>query len=198
MLKKLTLIALVLIGISINGQKKNILKVDDISILENFVKYTKSTNRSLLRKINRKIKKLKRKALKENKLKELEFKKNRKEVVDIKIEDEPLIIDEEKVEFDRLINEREENHVQNTLKLLNTFMENNSHSKEVILFIENKSDCDLLLTIKGKKVHKLPISKLKHELIGLEKGHYELSGKLCNRIYKSKKHLIKNLKVTLQ
>jgi hypothetical protein len=102
-------------------------------------------------------------------------------------------------EFKLLMNESPEEHKRKTVGLLNKLFDNDPSSKEVIVMIENKSDCDMIMRIEGVGYTKqrLPIAAHQENSIVLPKGSYLFSSVLCGAQYSSQKSLQKNIIVSL-
>ena len=59
------------------------------------------------------------------------------------------IADKEASEFNALMAENPVEHKNKTVKILNSLFDNDPNSKECIIMIENKSDCNIIVRIEG-------------------------------------------------
>lgn len=102
-------------------------------------------------------------------------------------------------EFKMLMNESPEEHKRKTVGLLNKLFDNDPSSKEVIVMIENKSDCDMIMRIEGVGYtkYRLPIAAHSENSIVIPKGSYLFSSLLCGAQYSSQKTIQKNIIVSL-
>lgn len=88
-------------------------------------------------------------------------------------------------------------HKEKTLKLLNAMFNEDITSKEAILLFRNKSDCNLVLRINGKKFYNMPVPAHGENFIVLNKDNYIISGDVCDVKYSSQKLIQKNLQIVL-
>ncbi|AZA52327.1 DUF6759 domain-containing protein [Chryseobacterium sp. G0201] len=100
-------------------------------------------------------------------------------------------------EFKRLITENSGEHKDKTIKLLNAMFNEDITSKEVILLCKNRSDCNLILRIQGKKYYNLAIPAHSENFIVIEKGNYTLNSNVCDVQYSSQKEIKKGVYITL-
>ena len=110
-----------------------------------------------------------------------------------------LMTASEAEEFKMLMNESPEEHKRKTVGLLNKLFDNDPSSKEVIVMIENKSDCDMIMRIEGVGYTKfrLAIPARNENSIVLPKGSYLFSSLVCGSQYSSQKTVQKNIIVSL-
>lgn len=102
-------------------------------------------------------------------------------------------------EFKMLMNESPEDHKRKTVGLLNKLFDNDPSSKEVIVMIENKSDCDMIMRIEGVGYTKFRLAIPAHNenSIVIPKGSYLFSSLVCGAQYSSQKSVQKNIIVSL-
>ena len=101
-------------------------------------------------------------------------------------------------EFKKLMNPNTtEEHKKKTVKLLNAMFDQDITSKEIILMIQNKSDCNMILRIEGNSFYNLAIPSKGENTLILPKGDYKLSSNVCDVKYSSSKNITKNMMVTL-
>lgn len=118
-------------------------------------------------------------------------------------EEKPLDIKsftkDETEEFNRLMSESSSEHKNKTVGILNSLFDNDPTSKEVIVMIENKSDCNIIVRMEGTagKNYKLPVPSKKQNVIVLEKGAYVFTSNICGSQYVSQKNIQKALMITL-
>lgn len=112
------------------------------------------------------------------------------------IENPPNEHDEEQ-EFKTLMQQYNLDKKNNAIKALNQIFDNDPHSKEIYITIQNKSECNMILKISGNQEYKIPIPAKDQNHIVVEKGQYTLQGKLCSILYHSSKNLQKSSILTL-
>lgn len=104
----------------------------------------------------------------------------------------------EAAEFKSLMQENSTSeHQQKTVKLLNAMFDQDISSKEAILLVQNKSDCNMILRLEGKGFYNLAIPMHSENSLVLPKGDYNLSSNVCDVKYNSTKKIVKNMMVTL-
>ncbi|MFC6269324.1 DUF6759 domain-containing protein [Frigoriflavimonas asaccharolytica] len=104
----------------------------------------------------------------------------------------------ESEEFKKLMTENTSSeHQKKTVKLLNAMFDQDITSKETILMIQNKSDCNMILRIEGNSFYNLAIPSKGENTLVLPKGDYKLSSNVCDVKYVSTKKINKNMMVTL-
>lgn len=113
-----------------------------------------------------------------------------------KIELKPIVNDETE-EFKKLIIETPEEHKQKTVKILNHFFNEDISSQDAILLIKNRSNCNMIMRIKGETVYNLAIKANGENSLVLKKGNYQLVSNVCNANFSSKKQIAKNMIVTV-
>lgn len=109
-----------------------------------------------------------------------------------------IIIDETE-EFNQLMKISSSERKDKTLNALNSLFDNNSTSKELVVMIENKSDCNIIVRMEGTggKNYKLPVPSKKQNVIVLEKGAYTFTSNICGAQYVSQKNIQKAFMITL-
>lgn len=88
-------------------------------------------------------------------------------------------------------------HKTKTTDLLNHLFNNDPNSKDAYLQITNKSKCNLVVKISGKKFYNLTIPANNQNFILVEKGTYTLTSSICDAKYSSVKDISKDLMITL-
>ncbi len=84
-----------------------------------------------------------------------------------------------------------------TANLLTHLFQDDPKSKETILQIVNKSACNLVVKISGKKFYNLTISPKNQNYILIEKGKYNITTSICDAKYSSSKTLNSSTVITL-
>ena len=109
------------------------------------------------------------------------------------------IIDETE-EFNQLMKINSNEHKDRTLNALNSLFDNNSTSKEAVIMIENKSDCNAIMRIEGTagKSYKVPVPSKKQNVIVVEKGAYTFTSNICGSQYVSQKNIQNALTIILR
>ncbi|WP_027384725.1 DUF6759 domain-containing protein [Epilithonimonas caeni] len=82
--------------------------------------------------------------------------------------------------------------------LLNQLFNSDESNKNMVLIINNDSDCDFTMNIAGAKNYSLPVGSKKAESIILEQGDYELTSEVCNGAYKTKKTFAENTQLNIK
>lgn len=102
-------------------------------------------------------------------------------------------------EFNRLMGSSSENHEEKTVNLLNKLFENDPSSKETIVLIENKSKCNIVVTMEGAAgaKYKLPVPSDGENSMVIKKGDYLFTSSVCGARYASQKTVQKSVMVTL-
>ena len=109
------------------------------------------------------------------------------------------IADTEASEFNMLMGENPTEHKNKTVKILNSLFDNDPNSKECIIMIENKSDCNIIVRIEGigNTKYRLPVPAGGDNSIVIQKGDYLLTSIVCGAQYASQKTIQKPLMVAL-
>lgn len=87
--------------------------------------------------------------------------------------------------------------VQKTVDLLNHLFSNDPNRKEAYIQIENKSKCNLIVKISGKKFYNLDVPAKSQNFILVDKGTYTLTTSVCDAKYSSVKDIRKDISITL-
>lgn len=88
-------------------------------------------------------------------------------------------------------------HGKKTEDLLNHIFNSDATNKEAYVQIVNKSKCNLIIKISGKKFYNLDVPANNQNFILVEKGSYTLTTMMCDAQYSSTKSITKNMVVTL-
>ncbi|MPS73138.1 MAG: hypothetical protein E2590_08285 [Chryseobacterium sp.] len=86
---------------------------------------------------------------------------------------------------------------KNTAALLTSLFNNNPNKKEAIVQIVNKSACNLVVKISGKKFYNLTVPSNGQNYILVDKGSYNMSTSICDAIYNQNKAITKDIIITL-
>lgn len=84
-----------------------------------------------------------------------------------------------------------------TAELLNHLFNSDPSSRTAYVQIVNKSKCNLIVKISGKKFYNLSVPAHNQNFILLEKGSYTLTTSVCDAKYTSRKNISKDIVVTL-
>ncbi len=105
----------------------------------------------------------------------------------------------EQEEFEMLMSVSPAEHKNKTVRLLNSLFDNDPTSKESIVMIENKSDCNMIVRIEGvgNTKYRLAVPSRKDGSIVIIKGDYLFSSNVCGAIYASQKTVQKAIMVSL-
>lgn len=108
-------------------------------------------------------------------------------------------LDTEAEEFKMLLSVSPIEQKNNTVKILNSLFDNNPESKESIVLIENKSDCNLIMRLDGvgNTKYRLPVPAHAQNTIVVSKGDYLFSSLVCGGQYASQKSIQKAIMVSL-
>ncbi|WP_300668808.1 DUF6759 domain-containing protein [Soonwooa sp.] len=100
--------------------------------------------------------------------------------------------------FNKLLSEAKTNQKKNTVNVLNElFNDSNPNSPTSIVLIQNKSVCDMILTLEGPKLYNLAIPANSDTSITVEKGTYKLQSNVCDAAYSSTKTITKGIVISL-
>lgn len=109
------------------------------------------------------------------------------------------VYDTEAKEFERLMKEGSREHSSKTVAVLNALFDQDVNSKEAILHIQNKSNCNMILRVRNRnKYYNMPVPANGENTIVVDKGIYQLSGNLCRIPYTSTKTINKSQMVILR
>lgn len=105
----------------------------------------------------------------------------------------------EQEEFKVLMTESASDHKSKTVNILNSLFDNDPNSKESIVLIENKSDCNMIVRIDGvgNANYRLAIPSRSENSIVVPKGNYLFSSNVCGAEYASQKTIQKAIMVSL-
>lgn len=108
-------------------------------------------------------------------------------------------VDTEVEEFSMLMSVSPIEHKNNTVKILNSLFDNDPNSKDAIVMIENKSDCNMIMRIEGvgNIKYRLAIPSNADNTIVVAKGDYLFSSLVCGAQYSSQKTVQKAVIVSL-
>ena len=111
----------------------------------------------------------------------------------------PALVDAETEEFKMLMSVSPIEHKNNTVKILNSLFDNNPESKESIVMIENKSDCNMIMRLDGigNTKYRLAVPSHAQNTIVVSKGDYLFSSLVCGAQYASQKTIQKAIMVSL-
>lgn len=84
-----------------------------------------------------------------------------------------------------------------TANLLTHLFQDDPKSKETILQIVNKSSCNLIVKISGKKFYNLTVSPKNQNYLLIEKGKYTISTSICDAKYSSSKTINSSTVISL-
>jgi hypothetical protein len=110
-----------------------------------------------------------------------------------------VFVDTEAEEFSLLMSVSPMEHKNNTVKILNSLFDNDPNSKESIVMIENKSDCNMIMRMEGvgNTKYRLAIPPKADNTIVIAKGDYLFSSLVCGAQYASQKTVQKAVIVSL-
>ena len=89
-------------------------------------------------------------------------------------------------------------HAQKTADLLNHLFNSDPTSKTAYIQITNKSKCNLIVKISGKKFYNLTVPANNQNFILVDKGTYTLSSSICDAKYSSTKNITQDIAITLK
>lgn len=106
---------------------------------------------------------------------------------------------DEQAEFLMLMSVSPIEHRNKTVQILNSLFDNDPQSKQSIVMIENKSDCNMIMRIEGvgNMRYRLAVPSKAENAIVVQKGNYLFSSKVCGAEYASQKTLEKAIWVSL-
>lgn len=84
-----------------------------------------------------------------------------------------------------------------TADLLNHLFNTDPSSKTAYVQIINKSKCNLIVKISGKKFYNLDVPANNQNFVLVDKGNYSLTTSVCDAKYSSNKNIGKDIVVTL-
>lgn len=84
-----------------------------------------------------------------------------------------------------------------TAELLNHLFNSDPSSTTAYVSITNKSKCNLVVKISGKKYYNLDVPANNQNFILIEKGNYTITTMVCDAKYSSVKNISKDIAITL-
>ena len=84
-----------------------------------------------------------------------------------------------------------------TAAVLTHLLNNDPNDRSAYIQIENKSKCNLIVKISGKKYYNLTIPAENNNYIMVDKGVYKLTTSVCDAQYSSVKNVDKDLVISL-
>ena len=84
-----------------------------------------------------------------------------------------------------------------TADLLNHLFNSDPNSRTAYVQIVNRSKCNLIVKISGKKFYNLDVPASNQNFIMVDKGSYTLTTSVCDAKYSSKKTIGKDIVITL-
>lgn len=104
----------------------------------------------------------------------------------------------DRVHFNKLLSEYKANQKQNTVNVLNElFNDSNPNSPTSIVLVQNKSACDMILTLEGPQSYDLAVPAKSETSITVVKGNYHLRSNVCEASYQSSKLITKGIVIAL-
>ena len=88
-------------------------------------------------------------------------------------------------------------NTKKTVDLLNHLFNSDPNSRQAYIQIENKSKCNLIVKISGKKFYNLDVPARNKNFILVDKGSYTLTTSVCDAKYSSVKNVNKDLAIIL-
>ncbi|KQT31111.1 hypothetical protein ASG22_18935 [Chryseobacterium sp. Leaf405] len=84
-----------------------------------------------------------------------------------------------------------------TAALLTHMFNNDPMDKEAYINIKNRSKCNLIVKISGKKYYNLDVPSKSQNFVLVEKGEYILTTMVCDAKYTSVKKIVKDIEIEL-
>ena len=97
-----------------------------------------------------------------------------------------------------MTSENEKNKKVLTAQVLNEMLGGDESDALSLLLVKNVSECNMVLKVEGKTNYNIPIPANGQNAIMVEKGVYQLTGKVCELQYEAQKDLNKNLLVAIK
>ncbi|MBK1898218.1 DUF6759 domain-containing protein [Chryseobacterium paridis] len=109
------------------------------------------------------------------------------------------IPDAEAEEFNMLMSVSPTEHKNKTVQILNSLFDNDPMTKECIVLIENKSDCNIIVRMEGigTTKYRLAVPAHNESSVVIPKGDYLFTSLVCGAQYASQKTIQKPLMVAL-
>ncbi|AZA52325.1 DUF6759 domain-containing protein [Chryseobacterium sp. G0201] len=110
-----------------------------------------------------------------------------------------VIADTEAEEFNMLMAVSPTEHKNKTVQILNSLFDNDPMSKECIVLIQNKSDCNIIVRMEGigTTKYRLAVPAHNESSVVVNKGDYLFTSVVCGSQYASQKTIQKPLMVAL-
>ncbi|SHL51846.1 DUF6759 domain-containing protein [Chryseobacterium polytrichastri] len=110
-----------------------------------------------------------------------------------------IIKDTEAEEFNLLMAVSPTEHKNKTVQILNSLFDNDPMSKDCIVLIQNKSDCNIIVRMEGVGVTKYRLAVPAHNesSVVVNKGDYLFTSIVCGAQYASQKTIQKPIMVAL-
>ncbi len=86
---------------------------------------------------------------------------------------------------------------RNTAAVLTSLFNNDPNKKEAIVQFVNKSKCNLVIRISGKKFYNLTVPANSQNYILVDKGSYNVTTAICDAAYNQNKAFTKDVIITL-
>jgi hypothetical protein len=84
-----------------------------------------------------------------------------------------------------------------TAALLTHMFNNDPMDKEAYINIKNRSKCNLIVKISGKKYYNLDVPSKGQNFVLVDKGEYVLTTMVCDAKYTSVKKIVKDIEIEL-
>ena len=84
-----------------------------------------------------------------------------------------------------------------TAEVLTHLFNNDPNKKDAYVLIRNKSECNLIVKLEGKKFYNLDVPKMGEDYILVQKGTYRITTMICNAQYASVKNITQDLEINL-
>lgn len=88
-------------------------------------------------------------------------------------------------------------HNQKTADLLTHMFSNDPNRKDAYVQITNKSKCNLIVKISGKKFYNLTVPANNQNFLLIDKGTYTFSSSICDAKYSETKNIKDDIAITL-
>ena len=107
----------------------------------------------------------------------------------VNVDASSLLSKSEEQEFNMLMNDSPIEHKSKTVQLLNKLFDNDPTSKDCIVMIQNKSDCNMIVRIEGvgNIKYRLAIPSKDEKSVVILKGSYLFTSVVCGAQYASQK-----------
>lgn len=100
-------------------------------------------------------------------------------------------------QFKILMSESSLEHQNKTKELLNSLVNEDVTKNEAIFVFKNKSNCNLVLKIAGKKFYTLAVPAYNENFLVLDKGQYTISTDVCDVKFTTQKSIQKHLQLSI-